>query len=120
MAEPGQFVRAVVSFEENDGRRKPRPIFILAKIEHQGSFIYLAAPGSTKVGKCRGDIEVVLNQDDAAKLELAESTVLRFSRQSLRAVMDKDITHFYGDYTLLSPSLQLSLQHAAKACGCPL
>lgn len=121
MARIGQFVKAPVAFKEADGRSKVRPVLILAKAKMKdGSVVYLTAPASTQAHKTRGDVEVILRKDEAIKVGLSEESVLRFSRQSLVAVLDRDVTNLFGHYTALSGATQRAIGNAAKSVGCEL
>lgn len=117
----GQFARAFVAFSEEDRRGKYRPVLILAKARMaNGTVVYLVAPDSTKVDKCHGDFEVVLSLSDAESAGMDQASVLRFSRQSLRAVREQDISHTYGRICDLPQAKQIAIRHAAKAVGCEL
>lgn len=115
----GQFVLALVPFHEDPSKSKFRPILILdTAVLKNGDVVYLAAPESTKVEKCRGDLEVIIHREASHAIGMDAEAVLRFSRDSLVAVMAKDVAKVFGHYKKLSPELQLSIEHAAKSIGC--
>lgn len=117
MAKAGQFIRAVVPFKEDDGRSKVRPLLVLAEAKLEGNKVYLCAPQSTQTGKCHGDAEVVVTYEDAMAVGLQNSAVIRFSRQSLVAIMDRDVSNTYGTVSQMSKNAQRAMRNAARSVG---
>ncbi len=116
----GQFIRARVEFRENDGRSKIRPCLVLGTAKHGGHTVYLCSPGSTKTGKVQGAVEVILNHEEAVKVGYLEETVFRFSRCSLVAILDRDVSSVYGSCHDTSPAIHRAILNAAHSIGCPL
>lgn len=121
MAKIGQFVSAVIPFSEDDGRYKVRPVFILGKTKAaNGETVYIAAPRFSATEKCRGDVEVVMNESDSITVGLTKAAVVRFSKESLVAFLEKDIQNEWGNYSKLPSRVQTSLENAAKSVRFPL
>lgn len=121
MAKIGQFVNAAVSFREMDGRSKVRPVLVLGKTRApNGDVVYIAAPRYSAVDKVRGDVEVVMSEPDSQLVGLTKSAVVRFSRDSLVAFLEKDIQNEWGHYSALPARVRNSLESAAKSVRFPL
>lgn len=116
MAKAGQFVWADIPFAEGDGRKKTRPVLVLAKTRMpNGDIAILGAGKYSATEKCRGDVEVVLSAADAAEVGMDKEGVLRFSRTSLVAFLDRDIRSEGLHISRLPASKQEAIRRAAKA-----
>lgn len=114
----GNFVIAKVFFAEDDGRYKLRPCLVIDKAKTQsGQIIYLVAPKYSATEKVRGDIEVVMGRAAATAVGLDKEGVVRFDKDSLRAVAAKDVVCQLGHYKRLDPLMQTALQRAACRIG---
>lgn len=118
----GQFIKAKVEFEEEDGRYKVRPCLVLDKARYPqtGEMVYLVAQLSTKTDKVRGAVEVILEESIAKAAGLDAKSVIRFSRTSLIPLLEKDVTNTLGSVKDLPKLSLVAIQKAALSVGCKL
>jgi hypothetical protein len=117
----GCFVWASFPFAEGDGRAKVRPAFVLAVAETNGKKVLLCAGKFSAVEKVRGCVEVFLSADESQSIGLDHREgVLRFSRQSIQAVMDFDVISTTGSLSMLPLLKQEAIWRAARAIGITL
>jgi hypothetical protein len=119
-AKVGQFIKAKVQFEEDDGRYKIRPCLVLRKVRTDFGVVYLCAPMSSQINKSRGDEEVVISQKDAMSVGFSASSVIRFSSISRVAVLEADVTNVFGSFKSLPSLTNKAICRAAKTIGFPL
>jgi len=116
MAKVGTFVWATIPFAEGDGRKKIRPVLVLAKMRSSsGDVVYLGAGKYSATDKVRGAVEVVLSQSEAVEIGFDKEGVLRFSRDSLVAFLDRDVQSEVGHFSRLGAGKQEAIRRAAKA-----
>jgi hypothetical protein len=114
----GQFIRAEVAFHENDGRNKVRPCLILDIARSpSGQMVALCAPCSSKTNKSHGNVEVCLSEHETSRVGIQGETVVRFSKKSIVAIQENQVTNVYEKYTKLSSTAVRSIQNAAKSIG---
>lgn len=115
----GQFIWGRFPFAEGDGRAKVRPALILSVASTNGHKVFLCAGLYSATEKVRGAVEVCLTPEECQLIGLGhQDSVLRFSRQQIQALMDRDVCSSIGSVSDLPCEKQASIFRAAKSIGC--
>jgi hypothetical protein len=91
---------------------------VLAVADMHGKKVLLCAGKFSSVEKVGGAVEVYISADESLQIGLDHKEgVLRFSRQSLQAVLESDVISAPGCLSMLPLIKQEAIWRAARAIG---
>lgn len=116
----GRFILAKVPFAEGDGRYKVRPCLVISQKKMGNDTVYLVAPKFSAIEKCKGGNEVAMTAEEAVAVGMDKEGVLRFNREHLCAILEKDVLKVFGSVSNLPELKRQALVNAARRIGCAI